>query len=77
MVNNVIFSPLWEKIEIIAKENASVIIKLDGKRSEDKFYSVILSGGKLGENFFRKDGSDLTSLLEELIEYYDSIVSSL
>lgn len=74
MVNDLMLGSFWDKIEAIAKDGASVIIKLDGERSEDKFYSVVLSGGKLGEAFFRKDGSELTLLLEELIEYYNSIV---
>lgn len=76
MVNNLILGSFLDKIEAIAKDGTSVIIKLDGERSEDKFYSVVLSGGKLGETFFRKDGSELTSLLEELIEYYNSIMLS-
>lgn len=65
----------WERIETIAKDGATVIVKLDGQRNDNNVYTVILSGGKLGSDFFRKDGSELTSLLNELIQYYDGIVS--
>lgn len=72
MVNDINRDAYWKDIEAIAKDGASVIIKLDGQRSEDKFYSVILSGGKLNDGFFRKDGSELNFLLKELIEYYNN-----
>lgn len=72
MVNDLKWEAYWKDIETIAKDGASVVIKLDGQRSEDNFYSVILSGGKLNDGFFRKDGSELNSLLKELIEYYNN-----
>jgi hypothetical protein len=43
--------------------------------TENEFYTVALSEGKLGNGFYRKDGSELSSLLEELIEYYNNIAS--
>ena len=73
MKNNFKLECYWKNIEAIAKDGASVVIKLDGQGSKDNFYSVVLSGGKLKDGFFRKDGAELDLLLEELIAYYDSL----
>ncbi|PIT09507.1 hypothetical protein BGI40_08720 [Snodgrassella communis] len=70
MANKINLTSYLNQVELIAKEGSSVIIKFDGMRDEKNFYTVVLSGGKLKSDFFRKDGSDLSSLLYEMICYY-------
>src|SRR5687768_9120501 len=56
--------PVWALFEEMAKEGAVVVVKIDGQRtSEDDTgkYTVLVSGGPLGEDFFRAD----THVLEE------------
>jgi hypothetical protein len=63
-------------IDAIAREGATALIKIDGARAADSVYTVLISGGRLGETYFRKDGADLRGLLEEAIEFYNTSVWS-
>jgi hypothetical protein len=48
------------------------VVKIDGGRSDGSVYTVVVSGGRLGEDFFRNDGADLATLLQEAISFYRS-----
>ncbi|HEX9985079.1 MAG TPA: hypothetical protein VGF69_17600 [Thermoanaerobaculia bacterium] len=60
-------------VEVIAAEGATAIVKLDGERGTNR-YTVIISGGRLGVDFYRGDGDDLRKLLEEAVVFYDEKV---
>jgi hypothetical protein len=64
---------LLQVIEVIAEEGATAIVKLDGERSTDR-HTVILSGGPLRAEFYRGDGDDLRTLLEQAVAFYDEKV---
>lgn len=64
---------LLQILDVIAKEGATVVVKLDGERTDDR-YTVIVSGGPLGADFYRGDGDDLSKLLEAGIGHYDAKV---
>lgn len=66
-------APLMATLEAIGRDGASAVVKIDGGRP-DAIYTVVLSGPRLGESFFRKDGSDVQVLLREAIEFYVSKV---
>src|SRR5258705_12458975 len=63
------FAGLWGAFEAMADDGSIVVIKLDGGRQADvdlpKRYTVVVSGGKLGNDFFHKDTSDLALALSQ------------
>ena len=68
---------LWrEAVELlgifdaIGRAGANALIKIDGSRPDGSIYTVVISGGQLGDAFFRKDGTELPALLEEAISFY-------
>lgn len=63
---------LLAAIDEVGRSGANVIVKVDGGRAGADLYTVVLSGGRLGEDFFRKDGSDLRSLLSEGLSFFVS-----
>lgn len=63
-------SGLLSALEAIGKEGASVVIKVDGARTNNSIYTVVVSGGRLGEEFFRRDANDLASLLHDAVDFY-------
>lgn len=55
---------VWEIFEKMASEGSTVVIKIDGQRTkpdDNGRYTVVVSGGPLGEEFFRLD----TPVLED------------
>ena len=61
-------------LDAIAREGCCAVVKIDGGRSDGSVYTVVVSGGRLGEEFFRKDGADLATLPQEAISFYRSRV---
>ena len=57
-------------MNMIRNEGGVIILKLDGQRERDNC-TVVVSGGGLGEEFFRKDGADLDGLIAQAIDFYD------
>jgi len=68
-------APLMAVLDAIGRDGTSAVVKIDGERPI-AVYTVVVSGKKLGESFFRKDGSDLVALLQDAIEYYEAEVWS-
>jgi hypothetical protein len=62
--------PLLAALDAIGRDGGSAMVKIDGARANSDVFTVVVSGGRLGECFFRKDGSDLRSLLREAVAYY-------
>lgn len=62
-------SAMMAALEAIGKDGATVVLKFDGGRPES-MYTVVVSGASLGDSFFRKDGSQVLSLLQEAVEFY-------
>jgi hypothetical protein len=56
-------------LDAIGKDGASALLKVDGERQK-AVYTVVISGGRLGEAFFRKDADDVHALLREAIDFY-------
>jgi hypothetical protein len=53
---------IWPAFERMALEGATVLVKIDGQRTGDDdngLYTVLVSGGRLGDEFFRMDTPDL------------------
>jgi hypothetical protein len=67
-------SHILRQAEEISKDGTNVVIKIDGERLQDNF-TVVFSGGPLGDDFFRKDGADLKTLLQEAIAFYTTTKS--
>ena len=63
-------STLLAVFDAIGRDGANAMVKVDGSRSDGSTYTVVVSGGKLGEAFFRKDGANLQVLLEEAASFY-------
>jgi hypothetical protein len=61
---------LLAALDAIGREGGNALVKIDGARPDGSFYTVVISGGRLGEAFFRKDGADLPALLREAISFY-------
>jgi hypothetical protein len=63
----------WNALGAMAKEGAVVLIKIDGERihpADRGKYTVLISGGPLGDDYFRKDTDILEEGLSEAIVYY-------
>ena len=56
-------------------DGVSAILKFDGGRPVAP-YTVVVSGPKLGDAFFRKDGDDYVALLQDAVDFYSSEVWS-
>jgi hypothetical protein len=63
-------APLMNGLERIGRSGSTALVKVDGARQDGAVYTVVISGGRLGESFFRKDGDDLAVLLHEAIAFY-------
>jgi|SRR6185437_12441786 len=61
---------LLAAFDAIGSEGAIAVVKVDGERTDGWRYTVVVSGGRLGAVFFRKDGPDLNALLREAISFY-------
>lgn len=70
-------SGLLAVFDAIGRDGASAIVKVDGARPDGSIYTVVVSGGKLEDAFFRKDGADLDALLQEAISFYRARVWSI
>jgi hypothetical protein len=67
---------LLAAFDAIGRAGSNTLVKIDGGRSASEVYTVVVSGGRLGERFFRKDGSHLQSLLREALCFYSQHVDS-
>jgi len=63
-------APLLDGLEKIGRSGSHALVKVDGDRTDAGVYTVAVSGGRLGETFFRKDGTHLPLLLREAIAFY-------
>jgi hypothetical protein len=61
---------LLAAMDAIARAGSNAVVKIDGGRAEADVYTVVVSGGRLGEEFFRKDGADLRMLLREAVSFF-------
>ena len=65
--------PVWNIFEAMSAEGAIVLIKIDGLRTgpeDNGRYTVLVSGGPLGEDFFRTDTNELEEGLAKAILHY-------
>lgn len=65
--------PMWAVFEEMSREGATVVIKIDGQRTgteDNGRYTVLVSGGPLGENFFRLDTPVLEEGLAKAVLFY-------
>ena len=61
---------LLSVLDAIGRDGGGAIIKIDAGRNDGRVYTVVVSGGRLGSEFFRGDGSDLHALLFEAIRFW-------
>jgi hypothetical protein len=61
---------LLAALDAIARSGSNALVKIDGGRPGPEVYTVVVSGGRLGETFFRKDGADLRSLLRDGVSFF-------
>jgi hypothetical protein len=54
----------------VGRTGTNALVKIDGARADNRFYTVVLSGGQLGDAFFRNDGSELEPILREALAFY-------
>ena len=57
-------------LDAIARDGGNALVKIDGSRNDDQAYTVVVSGGRLGDESFRKDGAELQPLLREAISFH-------
>jgi hypothetical protein len=62
--------PLLAIFDAIGRDGASALIKVDGARPARSIYTVVVSGGRLGDASFRRDGGELSAMLREAIAFY-------
>ena len=60
---------LLASFEAIAEDGAVALLKIDGERPDARF-TVVLTGGKLGQDPFRMDGDSLRQLLAKAVSFY-------
>lgn len=64
---------VWPALEEMANEGSVVVVKLDGQRTspeDNGRYTILVSGGQLGEDFFRMDTDVLEEGLSKAILFY-------
>lgn len=61
---------LMAVFDAIGRDGVSAVVKIDGSRIDGAAYTVVVSGPRLGEAFFRQDGNDLSTLLRAAIAFY-------
>jgi hypothetical protein len=64
---------IWPALEEMANEGSTVVVKIDGQRKgegDNGRYTVLVSGGPLGEDFFRMDTSTLEEGLAKAILHF-------
>lgn len=61
---------LLAALDAIGRSGGSAVVKVDGNRPGADVYTLVLSGGQLGEHFFRKDGADLSALIAEGLSFF-------
>jgi hypothetical protein len=63
----------WPLLERMREEGAVVVVKLDGQRTgEDDTgaYTVVISGGPLGDDYVRAERDDIADALSEAVVEY-------
>lgn len=61
---------LLAAFDAIGRSGSNAILKVDGGRGGEDVYTVVISGGRLGQEFFRKDGADLGVLLGQAVAFF-------
>jgi hypothetical protein len=64
---------IWPALEEMANEGSTVVVKIDGQRrgeDDNGRYTVLVSGGPLGEDFFRMDTTTLEEGLAKAILHF-------
>lgn len=61
---------LLAAFEAVGKSGAIALLKIDGERTMEQVYTVMLSGGRLADDFFRKDGPKLHPMMREALTFY-------
>ncbi len=60
--------------DAIGRDGMNAVVKIDGARTDGAVYTVLITGPKLGDEYFRQDGGDLPALLRNAIDFYTSKV---
>lgn len=68
-------APLLAELDALARVGGNALVKIDGGRGDidgalPENYTVVLAGGRLRDEFFRRDGADLEQLLRDAIAFY-------
>jgi hypothetical protein len=68
-------APLLAELDALGRLGGNALVKIDGGRHDvdgslPETYTVVLAGGRLRDEFFRRDGADLEQLLRDAIEFY-------
>ncbi|NOU31860.1 MAG: hypothetical protein HOO96_28485 [Polyangiaceae bacterium] len=58
---------LLAALDAIGRMGGHTLVKIDGERDGSQVYTVLVSGGRLGSDHFRRDGDDLPTLLREAL----------
>lgn len=61
---------LLAALDAVGRDGGSALVKIDGQRCDGQVYTVLISGGRLGEDSFRRDGADLAALLRDALTFY-------
>lgn len=61
---------LLSALDAIGRDGGTALVKIDGGRADGRAYTVVVSGGRLGEEAFRRDGAELEVLLRDAIGFY-------
>ncbi|AGA28263.1 hypothetical protein [Singulisphaera acidiphila] len=64
---------IWPALEEMANEGSTVLVKIDGERvgeDDNGRYTVVVSGGPLGENYFHMDATTLEEGLAKAIPHF-------
>ncbi|MDX2731683.1 MULTISPECIES: hypothetical protein [unclassified Streptomyces] len=61
-----------ELMEWLAERGCSMVFKADGERARGHRWMVIVSGGVLGESFFRRDLASADACLEATLAHLES-----
>ena len=64
-------SELLDAFDALVRAGGSyALVKVDGERTNQQVYTVVVDGGRLGEKIFRTDSADLRAMLREALAFY-------
>jgi hypothetical protein len=62
-------APLLAELQRLSAGGGTVVVKIDNERQDGKIFTVVVTGARYRERFFRDDGADLVAMLRNALAF--------